>query len=528
MKKIKLHILSLLALLCFFSFTIVVNAGSFSLSSSASTTSPTAGNSFTVTFKYSSDVAIGLVSYSMTYDNTKLELTDGTSTDIRDYNGTEKSDSVTFTFKAKDNASGSATINFKVNSALDMENEQPLSGSYNTSKTVTIASKPAATPSQGSSNSSGNNSSNNNKQNNTTKSSNNNLSSITLSKGNLDPEFNKDKTDYTASVENDVVEIAIGGTTEDNKASVDGFKTYPLEEGSNKIVITVTAQNGNVKTYNIDITRKELDPITVKTEDGKSLNVVRKKEQLTAPNEYFKESKIVLNEKDEIPTLEYNVNNKKIVLLGLKDDKGTVTLYRYEDDKYYPYLELKSNSVVLINVYETKDIPSIYKKVSLKINDIEYIAYQKNNSSYYLVYGTSLETGETKLYTYESKEKTLQLYDKTIDNAVETEQKRVLKRNYVIYALAGFMIVTYFGILVSLITKVSKKKKRREKEQEIENIKLEEEARRKKKEQELRELEEELRRKEEKITKKSNKKEKSDKIEENINKEKKGRKKKSS
>lgn len=531
MRKFKIQLLSLLALISFFSFTNIVYAGSVSLTSSASASSVTTGNSVTVTFKYSSDVAIGLVSYSMTYDTSKLELTNGTQTDIRDYNGTEKSDSVTFTFKTK--AAGSATINFKINKALDMENEEALSGSYNASKTITI-SDPAPTPQPtqptnnngGSNNNNNNNNSNNNNNNKTTYSSNNNLASLSVSSGSLSPAFNKNTTSYTVEVENKVTEIAIGGSVEDKKAYADGFKSYPLDEGENKIEITVTAQDGKTKKYTITVVRKELDPIEVETEDGKKLKVVRKTEQLKAPNEYFKESKIILNEKDEIPAFEYKVNNTTITLVGLKDDKGNISLYRYEKDKYYPYMELKSNSIVLINVTKPKDLTSEYKEVKLKINDIEYTVYQKGNTSYYLVYGTNLETGETKLYRYESKEKTLQIHEDSNDNAVAAQEKRVLKRNYVIYALAGFLILTYLGILVSLISKVTKKKKKRERDQQQEILRLQEEERLKKKERELRELEEQLKTKQEKSTKRSNKKEKSDKIEENINKEKKGRKKK--
>ena len=530
MKKYKILLSAIISFVCFFSFTAIVNAASLNISSSASTTSTTVDNSFTVTFNYSSDVPLGSVVYQMTYDTSKLQLTGGTQSAAPVYTGSEKSDSVTFTFKAT--AAGSATVNFKISQAYSMD-EEPLSGTNTSSKTINIAAKPAPQPTPQpttpSNNQGGNNNNNNNNQNNnnnTKYSSNNNLSSLSVSTGTLSPAFNKATTSYTVEVENKVTEIAIGGKVEDSKAYADGFKTYQLDEGNNKIEITVTAQDGKAKKYTITVVRKELDPIEVETEDGKKLKVVRKADQLKAPNEYFKESKVILNEKDEIPAFEYKVNNTTITLVGLKDDKGNVSLYRYEKDKYYPYMELKSNSIVLINVEKPKDLTSEYKEVKLKINDIEYTVYQKGNTSYYLIYGTNLETGETKLYRYEAKEKTLQLHENTNDNAVAAQEKRVLKRNYVIYALAGFLILTYLGILVSLISKVTKKKKKRERDQQQEIIRLQEEERLKKKERELRELEEQLRIKQEKSTKRSNKKEKSDKIEENVNKEKKVRKKK--
>ena len=496
MKKLKTYIISLLALISFFSLNSTVYASSISLKATSSTSSTTVGNSFTVTFTYSSDTTLGAVIYEMTYDTDKLTLTDGTQKEARSYTGDKKSDSVTYTFKAK--ANGKADINFKINEALSFDEDNL--GTPNTSKTININTQAEQQASY---------------------STNNNLSSIKISNGELNPAFNKNTTEYNVTVDNKVTKITIDGTKEDDKASVDGFKEYDLDEGANKVTIQVTAQNGSSKYYTITINRKELDPIEVKTEDNKTLKIVRKKELLNKPNDYFTESTLKLDEETEVPSLLYKVNNKTITLVGLKDDKGEITLYKYEDKKYYPYLELIGNKIILINITSTKDIPEGYKEVILKVDDKEYVAYQLTNSDYYLVYGTNLSTGESNLYTYEVKEKTLQIYDKNLGNGVETQEKRVIKRNYVIYALAAFLIITYIGILISLIKSASNNKKRKEEEKELRKIRELEDEKRRKKERELKELEEKLKLKEEKITKDLKKKKKSVKIEENINNEKK-------
>jgi hypothetical protein len=492
-----------LALLTFFMGISKVNASNLSLGGSISTTSTTVGNSITVKFTYSSSEPLGAVVYSMTYDTSKLTLTSGTQSGAPVYTGSEKSATISYTFKAK--ASGSASITFKINEAVDFAGNNMTTPS--TTKTVNIKTQAQVQASY---------------------SSNNNLSSLTVSSGTLSPAFNKNTTAYEVTVENDITSITVGGTREDNKSSVDGFKEHVLEEGINKIVVKVTAQNGSSKDYVINVTRKELAPIEVETTDNKKLFIVRKKELINKPSEHFEESTLKLDEEVEVPSLVYKVNDQTITLVGLKDNDGNISLYRYDDKKYSPYLELVGEKIILINVTNIKDIPDGYKETKLKINDIEYIAYQKNSSTHYLVYGTNLDNGKNNIYVYETSEKTLQLYDNSADKQISNNDKRILKRNYVIYALAAFMIVTYIGILISMVSRLGKKNKTKAKEIEIDNRRKQDEEKLIQKEKELKELEDELKIKEENIKKELNNIKKSDKIEENINNEKKGRKKKES
>ena len=495
----KKHITIILALLTFFVGIIKVNASNLSLGGSISTTSTTVGNSITVKFTYSSSEPLGAIVYSMTYDTSKLTLTSGTQNGAPVYTGSEKSATISYTFKAK--ASGNASITFKINEAVDFAGNNMTTPSA--TKTVNIKTQAQVQASY---------------------SSNNNLSNLTVSSGTLSPAFNKNTTTYEVTVENDITKITIGGTKEDNKSSVDGFKEHALEEGANKIVVKVTAQNGKTKEYTINVTRKELAPIEVETTDKNKLYIVRKKELLKKPSEHFEESTLKLDDETEVPSLVYKVNEQTITLVGLKDKNGNISLYRYDDKKYTQYRELIGEKIILINISNIKEIPDGYKETKLKINDTEYIAYQKNSNNYYLVYGTNLDTGKDNIYVYEASEKTLQLYDNTSDKQISNNDKRVEKRNLVIYALAAFMIITYIGILISMIAKLGKKKKNKERDRQ----RKEEEEKNRKKEIELNELEKELRQKEENIKKELNNIEKSDKIEENISKEKKGRKKKDS
>ncbi len=89
------------------------------------------------------------------------------------------------------------------------------------------------------------------------KSSNNFLSSLTVSQGTLN--FNKNTTSYTVVVDHDISSITINGAVEDAKASVVGLGTKTLQVYENRFAITVSAENGNRRTYNVLVVRKDQD-----------------------------------------------------------------------------------------------------------------------------------------------------------------------------------------------------------------------------------------------------------------------------
>ncbi|MBE6157792.1 MAG: cadherin-like beta sandwich domain-containing protein [Firmicutes bacterium] len=99
------------------------------------------------------------------------------------------------------------------------------------------------------------NTSNNTKSDSKTKSSDNKLKSLTLSSGVI--LFNSDKLSYDVEVPNNIDSIKIEGDTSNSKATVKGLGTTNLKVGTNVVKIVVTAENGDEKTYTLNITRKE-------------------------------------------------------------------------------------------------------------------------------------------------------------------------------------------------------------------------------------------------------------------------------
>ncbi len=84
------------------------------------------------------------------------------------------------------------------------------------------------------------------------KSSNNYLKSLSVDKGTIN--FNKNTTNYTINVDN-INEITINATAEDNKASVSGVGIKTLSNGNNTFNVIVTAENGSTKTYTIIVNK---------------------------------------------------------------------------------------------------------------------------------------------------------------------------------------------------------------------------------------------------------------------------------
>lgn len=85
------------------------------------------------------------------------------------------------------------------------------------------------------------------------KSSNKNLSSLSIEGVEITPEFNKETTQYTATVDGDVTELKIDAKAEDSKAEVTVEGNEDLQEGDNVIKVKVTAEDNTTRTYFITV-----------------------------------------------------------------------------------------------------------------------------------------------------------------------------------------------------------------------------------------------------------------------------------
>ncbi len=92
-----------------------------------------------------------------------------------------------------------------------------------------------------------------------TKSSDNTLKSLSATNATISPAFDPAVTNYTANVPFSVSKLNLMVAANHSKAKVSTSNPTLVAGGKTKVVITVTAEDGSFKTYNINVTR-EADP----------------------------------------------------------------------------------------------------------------------------------------------------------------------------------------------------------------------------------------------------------------------------
>ena len=357
---------------------------------------------------------------------------------------------ITATFTAKKAGTATITVTPIAATTMDPGNEQD----YTTSKSITIK---VVEPSRGNSsdNSSG---TKKNKQSydysddtidiNKEYSSDNTLKSLTIE--GYDIEFDKEKYSYELEVDEDVTEIDVKAVANDELANVTGDGKISLTDGINNIKITVIAENGNEKVYEIKVTVKDQNPIVIKI-GKKEYNVVKKVELLKAPDGY--------------ETMEATIGDKKVpalynakvgyILVGLKDKDGNVNLYQYDpkNSKYSLYNEIVFATIRLYNI-DTKDKLNGFKRYKIKINGIDTIVYKTSkNSDFCLIYGMNINTGKLGWYRYDLVDNILQRYE-----TKDLEMLSILNNKYLItITILSVSILMLMLFILILITKIKRK-----------------------------------------------------------------------
>lgn len=423
MKKYKIGII---LIIMFLSTTKVYAAGSASISASNTVVN---GNNITATVTLKDMAAWNI-------NITGSGATNGCSTKEVGDSGNGQNTTKKFYLTCKANKLGTITFNL----SGDITSSDGVNKAVSGSKKVTVV-KPRE------------------------KSTNNNLKSLSVEGYSLSPEFNKDTLEYTVELEASVEKIMVNAEKADSYASLSGGGEITVSEGDNRIEIKVTSETGNEKTYVINAVVKDSNPITT-TIDNKELTVVKKASSLTKPD-LFEETKIQINDM-EVPAF-YN-ETTKTTLVGLRDENGKIELYIYDQEKnsYQKYLTLVDTEFHLIQK-EAKGIPEGYQKVTKKIDDIEYTAYQKDKSDFLLLYGTILENGNEGWYSYDTKEKTLQRYNKDIVESITKEYQDIQDTDHkVIIGLAVLSSVLALTTMILALRKPrTKKVSNKEKKEEL-------------------------------------------------------------
>lgn len=392
----------------------ITGAKAGALSISASSTNVIKGGSVIIRIK-ASDVA-GKV--SLTSSNSSV-LSGGISSVW------VENDTQTYTFKANENGSATVTL-----SAIDVSDSN--GNAYTASKSVTIN---VYTPAP------------------VVLSSNNNLSSLGVEGKELTPGFAQGTLEYSVEMDPETTKVNLTGSVADSSASVSGLGERDVTDGDNRLEVIVTAQNGTTKTYVVNVKVKEYNPINVDI-NSKNLTVIRKKGQIEAPANY-NETTLKIGD-EEVNAFHSDITG--YTLVGLKDEEGNANLYIYEDGKYMLYNEYSFAQIKLYPMEaNSKDIPSLYHKTTIKLNNKDVVAYKLDDASdYALIYGMNVENGKTNLYMYNETENTIQLYTR---EEMDLLDKKLNTYVLAIAVLSGVSVLLFILCIVFLISKRKKKDK---------------------------------------------------------------------
>ena len=439
MKRIKKFFMAMLIGLL---FPCIVNAASGSINIASSST-VVVGNKVTVTVTISSGTKMGSWQMSLNYDKSYLQLTNSTARDggtfMIDYAEDPGVLKKTYTFTFKTLKSGTTKLSVDGYRAYVSSDLSALSLSANT-KQIRIITQAELEASY---------------------SKNNNLSALEVEGFTLTPEFKTDVLEYSVVVPENTKEVNIKATVQDKRASVNGIGTQAVNPGANKFSVVVRAQSGAEKTYVINVEVKDENPINV-TVNGKNYTVVKIKENLPAASLYA-ETTINING-FEIPA--YKNDNTNLVLVGLKDEEGNISLYIYNKDKneYQEYNEIGVNKITIYPLTSNEEIKG-YKKDTITINGVKVDGYYyTKDSDYVIIYGINVETGDKGFYMYDKKMQSLIKYN---DEYIIDLNKKIELYSYIIIGFSGVFILMIIIMIALAKKKSGKQRKQKPIEKEI-------------------------------------------------------------
>ena len=228
-------------------------------------------------------------------------------------------------------------------------------------------------------------------------STNANLSSLSVSEGVLEPEFNPDTTEYTMNVGADINSINISAVAAEANSSVEISGNENLVEGENKVNINVKAADGSTsKSYTITVMKAVTSESQASTES--------------------------------------------------------------ETEKSLAEITVSSKTIHVIDLDSDVKIPENMVENSIEVNGVKvkgWIDKSDAGQNFVLVYGQNSE-GEKGFYVYDLKEKTIQRYffesgASALVNYNSLKNSYKL-RTYIMYTLS-LLSIFLFAIIIYLLTR---------------------------------------------------------------------------
>ena len=270
------------------------------------------------------------------------------------------------------------------------------------------------------------------------------LKSLSVDGYNLNKNFDSKDYEYVVSVPLTETKININALTIGNNANVIGIGTYEISENGNIFIIKVTAEDGSVSEYKINVLITDPNPINVEIEN-ENYTVVKQKSKLEKIFNY-EETTIEING-ISIPAYKSDITH--FTIIGLQNNDGNIKYAIVENNNYKLYNEVSSNN---LNLYITSGNLENYKKIKTEINGISYDTY-KLNDRFVICYAMDISSGTYNYYKYDTIDKTFQYYE--IKENIDQNNKYKIN----IYFITTIIFLIISITLIIFIIYILKKKK---------------------------------------------------------------------
>ena len=163
------------------------------------------------------------------------------------------------------------------------------------------------------------------------------LSDLQISPGTLSPAFSPETENYTAVVGGDVDTLTVSAPAADASSSVSVSGNEGLQLGDNEVVCTVTAADGQTRTYRIKVTKVEGDPgdsvpladqVSLKTYE-RDITVVSAQEGMEVP-EGFVQCSITIDGQAVQGWIWGEDENPEYCIFYAINESGESGYYRYD------------------------------------------------------------------------------------------------------------------------------------------------------------------------------------------------------
>lgn len=269
----------------------------------------------------------------------------------------------------------------------------------------------------------------------------NTLSSLKVDGYELSPVFDSEILEYSVVVPPNTTKINISATKKDSTSTVSGTGEFEVTEGDNQFKIDVKAQNGDLRTYTINVSVTDENPIKVNV-DNEEYTILKTSRNLEIPSLYNETTCTI--EEETVPC--FINENTSITLVALKNNLGVTNFFIYEDNKYTKYYELVSDNLIIMPTNNSLNLKSyVEKEITINDNKIKAYQYKKLDNDFFVFEGRNLEDNSIHTYLYNKSDNTYTLFDNDLYNSLYKDYMFFI---YILGGAAGIIILSLITIMI--------------------------------------------------------------------------------